>query len=100
MRYSRNNGSAIMDGSRKARPSEEQGSIRPFSPDAHIGTTLSGAVIYEPNSLLTGLSGVGRTQPVTQDMPEVTLVPKSSERQKGFLLIIDEPITHTFEIII
>ena len=91
---------AKTDDSIRTRPSREGKPIRTFSPEANMGTTPSGSVIYDPKSLLKDLSGVGSAERMTQEMPEVTLPYKNSQSTKGFVVIIDEPIVSTFEIIV
>ncbi|MCX5814844.1 MAG: hypothetical protein NTX75_01190 [Proteobacteria bacterium] len=88
------------DDSRKVRPSNEKSSVRPFAPEADIKISLSGSVITEPNSVLADLSGVGHSREMKQEMPKAVFHYKSSQSSEGFMAIIDEPVTYTFEIIV
>ncbi|MCX5813699.1 MAG: hypothetical protein NT178_14305 [Proteobacteria bacterium] len=88
------------DDSRKVRLSDEKNSIRPFAPEADIKISLSGSVIYDPNSLLADLSGIGRSQKIKQEMPKTIFPYGSSQPLREFQLIFNEPVTHTFEIIV
>ena len=88
------------DDSRKVKLSNEKNSVRPFAPEADIKISLSGSVITEPNSLLADLSGIGRSQEMKQELPETTLPYRNLQPSERFLVIIDEPVTYTFEIIV
>jgi hypothetical protein len=88
------------DDSRKVKVSDQGSSIRPFAPEADIKMSLSGSVIHEPKSLLADLSGVRRPQEMGREVPKTALPYRSSPRSGGFELIIDDPITSTFEIIV
>ena len=95
-----NNTNNRPDDSRKVRPSDEKSSVRPFAPEADIKISLSGSVITDPNSVLADLSGVGRSQKMKQELPKAAFHYKRSQSSEGFPVIIDEPVTYTFEIMV
>jgi hypothetical protein len=86
------------------RISDETGSVRPFAPKADTKLTLSGSIVFELNSLLVDLSNVDRTKEMPQLPQPTNPVGRYQQPSLHFLQLenkpLEEPVWHTFEIIV